>query len=750
MKKYLLNCIFLCLPMGVLAHLGGIRGKVSDAKTAVPLSGAVIEIKSLGKGQISDEFGRFIWENIAEGTYSLEISVLGYQKFNQTIIIKNDEITELNCLLSTSTVSLEEVRITTSNKQNQSLISALDISLRPINNSQEILRIIPGLIIGQHAGGGKAEQIFLRGFDIDHGTDIQLTADGIPINMVSHAHGQGYADAHFIIPELIEKVSFQKGLYEASKGNFSTAGWADFKTIKVLDDNLFKTEIGQFNSYRLFSALNLLDEKFKQKNQNVYIAGEANYSDAFFDAPQKFQRYNLLAKYHGHLNAQNHLTFSLSNFWSRWDASGQIPDRAVESGLIGFFGAIDPNEGGQTARSNINAELVSNLGKGILKNQVYFSNYQFTLFSNFTFFLNDSLNGDQIKQKESRNLWGINTNYSVKTNFMHPYSELTIGISSRSDLVRNSELSHTRLRNEILKYVSLGDIAETNLGLFAEENMKLSTNIEMTLGIRIDNFMNRYKNKLENNVIGRVSSSIVSPKFNLNYLLNEHLKFYFNSGKGFHSNDTRAVVGQNGLSTLPPAYGFDAGMMLKPNKKIYLNLAYWYLWLKQEFVYVGDEGIIEPSGKSLRKGFDVSFRYQITDKLFFDTDANWAIPRALEEPKGKDFLPLSVKFSSVGGITLKNEHGISGSIRYRYLADRPANEDNSIVAKGYFINDAFLSFSHKRYLISLSIQNIFDVRWKETQFATLSRLKTESQPVEEIHFTPGTPRNAKLSFLLKF
>lgn len=142
MKKYLLNCIFLCLPMGVLAHLGGIRGKVSDAKTAVPLSGAVIEIKSLGKGQISDEFGRFIWENIAEGTYSLEISVLGYQKFNQTIIIKNDEITELNCLLSTSTVSLEEVRITTSNKQNQSLISALDISLRPINNSQEILRII--------------------------------------------------------------------------------------------------------------------------------------------------------------------------------------------------------------------------------------------------------------------------------------------------------------------------------------------------------------------------------------------------------------------------------------------------------------------------------------------------------------------------------------------------------------------------------------------------------------------------------
>ena len=234
-----------------------------------------------------------------------------------------------------------------------------ELTLAKINQPDinKVLRMIPGLFIGQHAGGGKAEQLFLRGFDLDHGTDINLTVDGVPINMVSHAHGQGYADAHFIIPELIENVAFKKGLYDADKGNFTTAGWANYQTKKVLDQNFIKTEIGQFNTYRLVGAVNLLGTKAASRNQSAFLASEYNYSDAYFENPQHFKRFNLFGKYHGHLRENTSLTFTASTFWSRWDASVQIPDRAVADGSIGFYGAIDPNEGGTTSRTNLNVEL---------------------------------------------------------------------------------------------------------------------------------------------------------------------------------------------------------------------------------------------------------------------------------------------------------------------------------------------------------------------------------------------------------
>jgi outer membrane receptor protein involved in Fe transport len=181
-----------------------------------------------------------------------------------------------------------------------------------------------------------------------------------------------------------------------------------------------------------------------------------------------------------------------------------------------------------------------------------------------------------------------------------------------------------------------------------------------------------------------------------------------------------------------------------------INAAYWYLWLNQEFVYVGDAGVVEPSGQSKRTGFDVSMRYQLSKNLFFDADVNYAKPRVIGETEGQNLIPLAVTWTSIGGLTLKNDKGISGSLRYRYVGDRPANEDNSIVAKGYFVSDALLNYSKNRYSIGLSVQNIFNTKWKETQFATESRLQNELNSVEEIHFTPGTPFNAKLSFSVSF
>jgi outer membrane cobalamin receptor len=244
--------------------------------------------------------------------------------------------------------------------------------MRGINNSQEVLRMVPGLFIGQHAGGGKAEQIFLRGFDLDHGTDINIAVDGMPVNMVSHAHGQGYADLHFVIPELVDNVTFKKGTYYAEKGNFTTTGFVDFKTLNALQNNSVKVEAGMFSTYRTIAMLNLLDKKTIAKGQSWYVAGEYMYTKGYFDNPQNFNRVNLFTKYNGKLNQHTNLSISASAFSSKWKASGQIPDRAVESGLVGFYGAIDPNEGGKTLRQNLNAVLTTTLNNGsYFKNQLY-------------------------------------------------------------------------------------------------------------------------------------------------------------------------------------------------------------------------------------------------------------------------------------------------------------------------------------------------------------------------------------------
>ena len=729
------------------AHLGTIVGKVTDARTKQPVRGANIVLTGLNRGAITDDAGYFQINNLVPAPYTVEISFMGYVAQKRTAIVKADEATVVNFILADTEVSLSEVQVSATNPQHQQVISGVDIKLRNINNSQEVLRVIPGVVIGQHAGGGKAEQIFLRGFDIDHGTDIRLTVDGMPINMVSHAHGQGYADAHFIIPELIESVDFKKGLYDADKGNFSTAGWANFRTRSVLEQNFVKAEAGQFNTYRLVGGVNVL----KKNNQNAYLAGEYNYSDAYFDAPQHFKRLNLVGKYHGHLSPNTNLSLTASTFWSKWLASGQIPDRAVESGLIGFFGAIDPNEGGQTSRTNLNAELVTLTKRNhVWKNQFFYSNYNFELYSNFTFFLEDPINGDQIKQKEARNLWGYNSNYSIAHGIGQKQSTFNIGLNYRHDMTNNSELSHTKNRTEVLETYKLGNINEANIGIYADESIQLSNRLSATVGIRFDYFHNQYLDHLHNYTTGKASASIVSPKLNLYYTQNKNLQFYLNLGKGFHSNDTRVVVAKNGLDILPPAYGSDLGTTWKPFPRLLINAAYWYLWMQQEFVYVGDAGVVEPSGQSVRTGVDVSVRYQLTRNLFADFDANWAKPRAVGEAEGQNYLPLAVKFTSIGGLTLKNKTGFSGSLRYRYVGDRPANEDGSIVAKGYFVTDALVSYANHKYTLGVTIQNLFNTRWKETQFATESRLANEAEPVEEIHFTPGTPFNARVFLQIGF
>jgi outer membrane receptor protein involved in Fe transport len=471
------------------------------------------------------------------------------------------------------------------------------------------------------------------------------------------------------------------------------------------------------------------------------------YSNGYFNAPQYFNRRNIWAKYSALLDNQQSLTLSFSSFASSWDASGQVPERAVNAGLISRFGSIDPTEGGITGRTNLNVQYARNISPGVFfKSQAYWTKYNFELYSNFTFFLEDPVNGDQIRQKEDRSILG----YNGSLNFPSRFGSTTLGVQYRQDMVNDIELSHTLNRTITKKNIQLGDVQEGNLGLYLDDNLQLGRKATLNLGLRYDFFQNRYTDHLQDDTRASASSGIFSPKINLNYNASEKIRLYLNTGRSFHSNDTRVVVPQNGRKILPAAYGTDLGMVWKPLPNLFVNTGLWYLWLEQEFVYVGDAGVIEPSGRTRRWGYDLSARYQLSRRLFVDLDANWAQPRAIGEAKGENYLPLAPLFTSVGGLSLVGNKGFSGSLRYRYMANRPANEDNSIAAKGYFVPDVQLNYTRKKWELGLNLQNIINTQWKETQFATESRLFNETEPVEEIHFTPGTPFFARLSFTLFF
>lgn len=388
----------LLIVISTLVQAQTTKGKIINAEGIAIADVYVQNIQNKSHAH-SNYNGEFNLENSKIGD-SISISHKNFDEI-RTVIVEAGIYT-----LNSKAVSLKEVVIT--NELNHlHEISKIDLKTNPVNSTQELLRIVPGLFIGQHAGGGKAEQIFLRGFDIDHGTDIAINVDGVPVNMVSHGHGQGYADLHFLQPETVDNIDFDKGSYFANKGNLATAGYVDFTTKDRIKHDEIALEIGQFNSQRIRGMFNL----FSSNKESLYFSGTHLQTDSYFDSPQNFNRTNIFSKY-TLLNETSKISFSLIHFNSKWNASGQIPQRAVDQGLIGRFGAIDDTEGGNTSRSIINIKHEKQLSENSsLKTNAYVSLYDFELYSNFTFFLEDPINGDQIRQKEKRTTFGLNTEF---------------------------------------------------------------------------------------------------------------------------------------------------------------------------------------------------------------------------------------------------------------------------------------------------------------------------------------------------
>ncbi|MBL7962868.1 MAG: TonB-dependent receptor plug domain-containing protein [Flavobacteriales bacterium] len=730
----------LLLSMGAAAQT--LQGRVTTPE-GKPIEGAYVYNLRTGSHGHANEFGSFLIDRTGVGDL-LRIGLLGYATREVTVLTMDP----LVVVLETSPVSLDELVITPQ-YDGPGFVSGIDLKVIPVRSSQEILRKVPGLFIGQHAGGGKAEQLFLRGFDVDHGTDVNISVDGMPVNMVSHAHGQGYADLHFVIPETVEEIDWGKGPYNADKGDFTTAGYVGFRTRERLAQSTIGMELGQFNTQRLVGLFDLLDNKLP--NHDAYIATELILTDGPFETAQNFGRVNLFGKYTARVNNKSKLSLTASHFSSQWEASGQIPVRAVNDGSIGWFGAIDDTEGGNTKRTNVNASYFTEIDSATyFKANIFYSRYGFELYSNFTFFLEDSVNGDQIRQKEARNIYGLNSEWGRRLHLGSTRVDLRAGLGYRADAIRDVELSRSFARQVTLEPIRLGDIDQSTLAGYVEARFGLGR-LAISPSVRVDHFQFNYYDKLDslyNNQVER--QTIASPKLSFVYTQSEALQLYLKSGLGFHSNDARVVVSEEGRQTLPRAYGADLGAVWKPGKRVMLNGALWYLFLEQEFVYVGDAGIVEPSGRSQRMGVDGGVRYQLTDHLFFDCDVNYAFARSIDEAPGEDFIPLAPDLTSTAGIALVDWKGFSGSYRFRYMRDRPANEDNSIVAVGFMVSDVSLNYQPKRLLVGITIENIFNTAWKETQFATESRLRDELESVEEIHFTPGVPLFARARVAYNF
>jgi hypothetical protein len=743
-----------------------IKGRVIDKTTGEPLELAVITNLFTGKNLLTDKEGIFIIRTFSNKEFLINISYIGYKQQQLKVVPLQTKPVLIE--LEKGPVDMKEVIITnqSGNLTTSRILSSIDLNMQPVKSAQDLLRLIPGLFIAQHQGGGKAEQIFLRGFDADHGTDVNVSVDGMPVNMVSHAHGQGYADLHFLIPETVLEYDFGKGPYYTSKGDLNTAGFVAYNTRNQLNNNMLKLEGGQFNTGRIIAMYKLLGDQAKAKGQSLYFAGEALYSNGGpFLLPEHFSRYNLFAKYHGSLNPSNKLSVSISTFNSGWRASGEIPNRAVAEGYItNRFGAIDSSQGGYTSRSNANIRLLTSLKNDFIwENQAYFSYYDFSLISNFTFYYYFPEQGDEFRQHEIRKLTGYNSKISKKIVIGDADLFFAAGAGIRYDNINPSELDHTR-KGVFLGYLQFGKTRELNTNVYLDGTIEMGKWL-INGGARADYFHFYYLNMappadsfaslIFNGISPYAEKAIISPKLNIQYTLNPVIQIYLKSGKGFHSNDARVVIANQGYRILPAAYGSDLGVNWKSSANLFINTAFWYLYLQQEFTFGQDlinqpAGPVQPSGRTSRKGIDFSLRYQLTDWLFASANFSFSVPKYIDSAAGHNHLPLAPTFTSTAGLDFRTKTGWNGGINYRYLHDRAGNSANSLTALGYWVTDFAVNYTKRKYEIGLSVENLFNVTWNESQFEYTSRLKYESSAVDEMSYTPGVPFFAKLRYSIFF
>jgi outer membrane receptor protein involved in Fe transport len=647
-----------------------------------------------------------------------------------------------------------------------------DFLLRPHRRPADILMSVPGMYVIQHAGGGKANQYFLRGFDADHGTDVAISVDGVPVNAVSHGHGQGYADLNFVIPELVERIEVRKGPYAAQDGDFATAGSFNLVTRQVADRSSITIGGGQFDTYRGLAIVNSIIGD-PASGWRSLLAGEIYATNGPFVHGEDLKRLNLFGKLTRDFGA-GHLSLTLTSYGAGWNASGQIPRRAVAAGLLDPFDSIDPTEGGNSQRHS--AVLAYHaVGEGAeTRVSAYVVGYRLGLYSNFTFFSADPVNGDQINQTDERVFAGFRASQRWLRTMSSVVFDTSVGAQVRTDRIETG-LYHSVARKRIGRVVD-ADIGEGSLAVFAQEDTSWTRWMRSVVGIRSDFFGFDVTNRLEPldptapRTSGVLKALRTSPKASLVLGPSAATELFLNFGMGFHSNDARAVVRGDAPGTpLARATGYEIGVRSSlAGRRLDIAASAFGLDLGSETVWVGDEGTTEARGPTRRLGLEAEARLRILPWLFADLDANFVRATFIENPGNANAVALAPTRIISGGLSALHPRGFLGRVGFFHIGDRPATEDRFLRAEGFTRVDAAAGYRMARFELAVTVQNLLNTSWREAQFANVSRLPNETGPAscgpgtrpvedggafrgcEDLHFTPGAPVNVYGSASLFF
>jgi outer membrane receptor protein involved in Fe transport len=641
----------------------------------------------------------------------------------------------------------------TASSANEGVIGAEQLARRPLRRVGEIVETIPGVIISQHAGGGKANQFYLRGFNLDHGTDLATTLDGMPINMPTHAHGQGYTDLNLLIPELVREVSYKKGPYFAEIGNFGSVGAFNIHYFDTLPSQLAVATGGT-----LGYARGLLAGSPKLGAGHLLYAAEYEHADGPWDRTDDFHKMNGVLRY-SIGDELNGFSLMLSAYHGVWDSSDQIARRAIGR-EVGIWGSLDDTTGGDSSRVNLLADWRRSDEHSATRILLYGFYYDLDLFSNFTYFLDDPVRGDQFEQKDRRLTLGLKASQTWFGELFSRKTENTLGLQLRNDNIRNG-LFKTQNRNR-LTVTREDHVIETSVGAYFENKTPWAEKFRSVLGVRGDVFSFDVRSSNLDVNTGSEAAFIASPKASLIFGPWAGTEFYVNGGFGFHSNDARGVLTRTdpasgesvrGAKPLVRTKGAEVGVRSAAVPGLQSSFSLWLLDIDSELLFVGDAGTTEATRPSRRWGVELANFYNVTPWLTLDADFAWSHTRFRDSAPEGWHIPGSVETVVAAGVSVQDFWGGAfGSLRVRYFGPRSLIEDDSVRSPSTTVVNAQLGYKfNETWTATVDVLNLFDERSSDIDYYYTSRLRGEpSAGVDDRHTHPNEPRSVRLTISARF
>lgn len=626
----------------------------------------------------------------------------------------------------------------------QGTVSQGEIDQRPILRSGEILEFVPGMVVTQHSGSGKANQYFLRGFNLDHGTDFSTSIDNMPINMRTHGHGQGYTDLSFITPEFIQRIDFQKGPYHAEDGDFSTAGSAQFQLADSLNKPLLQVEAGVDNYFRTVMATDI-----DVGSDKLLVGFEHHiYDGPWTDIDEDVGKTNLLLKYSGG-GEDSRYSVTFMGYDNQWNSADQIPDRAVQQGLINRLGSLDNDVGGEASRYSLSFMLQQKDWEF----DAYVITSDLDLFSNFTYFLDDPVNGDEFQQVDERTIYGGQVAHKFDSGSDGSHIHHRIGAQFRYDDIDNVGLYKTANRQR-LSTTRQDSVEQYSIGLFWDAEMHLTEDLTLTLGVRYDQMDVDVDSIVAQNS-GSDDDNLFSSKASLQYRLDDNWSTYFNAGQSFHSNDARGATITIDPSSGDPADkvdlliqgdGAEFGVRYFDPGHLNVSLGIWVLELDSELIFVGDAGNTEPGRASRRSGIEFTGYYWLDDKFSVDMELAWTRSRFTEDAEGEgDRIDGSLPFVGSLGLVWSPQDNWRTALRVRHFGKRTLDSFNDEQSDSFTVANASLTYSMENWETELQVLNLFDSNDNDIDYFYASRLPGEPEEgIEDHHYHPIEPRAVRL------